>query len=76
MTPYEIRILLMINSSPNWRDNIDVDMHSDLWYETIQKFKEIGFLSLDLDDQGTQRLKIYCEALCNMPLPVQQWVMP
>lgn len=74
MTPYEIKILLAINGSTSWRDNLDDVARTDLWHETIQKFKEADLLGFD--DQCTQRLKVYCAALCDLPLPVVQWVMP
>lgn len=74
MTPYEISILLWINVSPAWRDYVGVDMSTDLWYQTMAKFREMELIGPD--DQPSQKLKVYCNALCNVPMPVLQYVMP
>lgn len=74
MTPYEIKILLWINSSPSWRDQVGVDMTTDLWHSTMEKFRESELIGPD--DQPSQKLRIYCDALCSVPMPVLQYVMP
>jgi len=74
MSPYEIKILLAIYTSPEWRLNINNDTSSDLWYQTMEKFRHLQLLGED--DQCTERLIVYCDALCNIPMPIQQWVMP
>jgi len=73
VSPYEIKILLTIYASPEWRENLDLPIN-DLWYQTIQKFKDDGFLGPE--DQRTEKLIVYCHALCRVPMPVQRWVMP
>lgn len=73
MTPYELKILLEIFVSPAWRDNLAHISATQAWENAIEKFEYLGLLE---DDQASDRLKVYLEAVLELPLPTKKWVMP
>ena len=74
MTLYEIEILLSIYCFENWRFKTSAESGTTLWNSAIQHFKDEGLLGAD--DQRTEKLVVYCKALCAVPMPVASWVMP
>lgn len=76
MSPYKLEILLAIYVSPDWRylTRAEAEAGTEAWHEAIQEFRDNGFLGGH--DQGTEKLKVYCEALMSVPMPVQKWAMP
>ena len=82
MTPLEIHILLHYSHSP--RDFREGDFSAPIVGETITRFAKIGLLkrvpapqvtpSYEIDERG----KVFVEALCTLPLPVEvtTWKMP
>lgn len=74
MSPFEIKMLLAIYVSRSWEDEYRDLWHTDTWAHTVEKFKNDGLISEHR--QATEKLNAYVKALCEMPLPVQVWVMP
>lgn len=74
MTPYELRIMLQIYITTAWRENFsDISQDAQCWINAIEKFEYLGLLE---NDQASDRLKVYMEAIVSLPLPTKQWVMP
>lgn len=74
MSPYQIQIMLTIHVTPSWRDMLEDIPRNRLWYETMEWLKRERFV--EADDTPTDRLHVYCKALCDLPAPVEKWVMP
>jgi hypothetical protein len=77
MTPYEIDVLLWYYTRPG--DHPDVQRDPPVWRPTIQNFIVDGLLSQMVSETSvyvlTDRGAAYCQALQQVPLPEQQWVM-
>jgi hypothetical protein len=83
MSPLEIEILLHYYCLPT--DYRDGDFSAPAVKNAIERFRdELNLLeptqSMDVYHDPhyriTERGRVFVEALCNMPLPVKQWVMP
>lgn len=77
MTPLQIEILMHYHCRAN--DYRDGDFSASAVREAIDGFRGAGLLK----DSGRGRIyepsdgvSLYVEAICSVPLPVQQWVMP
>ena len=80
MTPAQIRILLHHYVTPLAYDGCESD---DFVMGEIKQFEALGMLERrDKWEPShsrfaiTEKGKFYMEALCNVPLPVQKWVIP
>lgn len=76
MTPYEIKLLLWYHVCPDGPPGDE-----PIRKETILQFVADGLLTVELQAdgdliRGTEKLAAYCDALCNVPLPIQKWVIP
>ena len=83
MSPLEIEILLHYYYCPV--DYQGGDISAPAVKNAIERFRdELNLLeptqSMDVYHDPhyriTERGRVFVEALCNMPLPVKQWVMP
>jgi hypothetical protein len=76
MTPYEITMLLEIYCGSDDPSATP----SPLKDETLAKFARFGLTQKASNCargyQATERAKVYIDALCSTPWPVQRWVMP
>lgn len=77
MTPLQIEILLHYHCCPG--DYRDGDFAAPAVREAIDGFRDAGLLK----DSGQGRIyeptdgvRAYVDALCAVPLPVLQWVVP
>lgn len=82
-SPLEIDIALWYYCRPgDWRPhNGDNNEDAPAVKEVFCKFVELGLLRRNncgvfSNYVGTKALHVYVEALCNVPWPVQQWVIP
>jgi hypothetical protein len=76
MSPLVIGILLHHHvSNERYKGN---GYQSLIWRDTMLGLVSDGLLVSvgDEDFLPTERLHAYCEALCRVPLPTQQWVVP
>ena len=79
MSPLKIDILLWYHSR-----HVDYsDLVSSAHQEAICYFLNNGYLIMmepgeefDMSYKPTEKLHFYVEALCNVPEPVQEWVIP
>lgn len=78
MSPLEIRIALhyyaFVDDYRGEESRLKID-------EICNDFVRRGLLRLATTDEhrrfvGTDALNLYVEALCNVPFPVQRWVIP
>lgn len=78
MTPLEISILLHYHTRPG--DFRDGDFGASLVRPTLEAFVDLGLLKRggDRGEQyaATAGCRCYVKALCAVPRPVQQWVIP
>lgn len=81
MTPFEIDILMHYCCSPE--DHSVVSSNPPIWRETLARFVSEGLLEIPDNPseysatyKATDRCRAYIKGLCNVPLPVQKWVMP
>ena len=82
MSPLEIEVALHYFYSPNDHPDIDVPGYQ----QALANFLDNGMLvarDMAEDSQAeaskyksTDRLRVYCEALKKVPLPVKKWVIP
>jgi hypothetical protein len=76
MTPYEIIMLIEIYVGPQEPTAPD----SPLKRQTLERFQQHGLIEGASDCErgyrATERTKVYIDALCETPWPVQKWVMP
>lgn len=76
MTPYEITMLLEIYCGPQEPSAPP----STLRAETLAGFARNGLVESATDCargyRATERAKVYIDALCSTPWPVQKWIMP
>jgi len=70
MTQYEIKLIFRAHAYADFSDTHD---ERPLFRETIFKFYDMGLLE---NGQATDKLHAYCKFLCDMPMPIQQWVVP
>jgi len=73
MSPYQINILLHYHAcADDYKDS------APILPSTIVEFMEMGLLEEHPDEYGrykpTDKLHCYCEKLCSIEMPVQQWV--
>ena len=76
MSPYEIKILLHYHAIRE--DHELAKETSDLACKTFGRFLDSGFLEKSHNDMiysPTEKLHVYVDALCNVPEPVQKWVI-
>lgn len=75
MTPLQIQILMHYN---NW-DFDFYEMYVSTGKDDINHLVTKGYLVKSAGPKDlyepTAKLHAYCEALCNMPEPVQKWVV-
>ena len=83
MTPLEISIALWYHcrNGDFGRFSGDNNYDSPAVQSAFKSFVNRGLLVLnaapnDCIYRGTPALKVYVDALCSVPLPVQQWVIP
>ena len=81
MTPLQISILLHYHCCAG--DFRDGNFNAPVVREVVDGFRESGFLRLTTDDDkrssiylATDKTAAYVNALCDVPAPVQQWVVP
>lgn len=81
MTPFELSILIHYHVSPT--DFRDGDFQAPALREVIDNFAKSGFLRLSMNDEtassiyrATEKTNVFVEALCAVPEPVQQWIIP
>lgn len=85
-TPLEIDIALWYHTRATdygVGNGSDYNFHMPAVQQTFQRFIDAGLLKKhepnpDLPQRyyGTEGLRVYVEALCNMPWPEQRWIMP
>ena len=79
MTPLELSILIHYRGCAN--DFRDGDFSAPAVREAINRFRDVLKL-LELADDPinayilTERGRVFVDALCEIPLPIQAWVMP
>lgn len=76
MTPIGIKILLHYWCSPDqFRDG---DFSPPVVSELLSDFVDAGLLKGNPRDgyEPTEALGVYVEAVCSVPLPMQQWIIP
>ncbi len=79
MSPAQISVLLHYHARPG--DFNNGEMSPSFVDSVIRDFLRSGLLA-EYKDPSSQRYiateatKVYVEALCNVPLPVQKWVIP
>lgn len=85
MSPLEIHIALWYYARPgDYGDGTgDNNFHAAGVQNALQAFVDAGLLkphtpNSDLPQRfhNTEALRVYVEALCRVPLPVQRWVIP
>lgn len=83
MTPLEIDMALWYHCRPGDYDkgNGDNNYHAPAVQAALKDFVSAGLLGLcpagsERAYYGTPALEVYVDALCSVPLPVQQWVIP
>lgn len=78
MTPFELDILLHYYSCAG--DHPVVQNNPPIWSETREMFLKYGLLSIATEGTATykrtERLTVYIDHICSLPLPVQEWRMP
>lgn len=78
MTPFELDILLHYYACCD--DHPVVRNNPPIWAETREMFLSLGLLSVCNEGSATykqtERLVVFIEHICGIPLPVQKWVMP
>ena len=74
MTPAEIKVALDCHTQPEQHcSNPDSRLIAEIYYT----FCIAGLLEPTPEGyKGTEGLTIYVNALCSVPLPVRQWVIP
>lgn len=77
MTPFELSILVhYYGCADDFRDG---DFSAPILRPTIQKMVQDELLAVDGDKRMYKiglRGAVFVEAVCNLDLPVQKWVMP
>lgn len=68
MTPLQIEILMCINEKQ--------DLPSGTRFQDVESLRAEELLPKEYLYPLTERGRVYVEALCKVPLPVQKWVMP
>lgn len=83
MTPLEIDIALWYRCRPGdyGKGHGDHNYGAPAVQAVLKEFVEAGLLALSPAGSeavyyGTNALEVYVEALCAVPLPVQQWIIP
>ncbi len=74
MSPYQLRIILSLHVTPDWKRFCGLDQSTDTWLQTISELREMGLI--DNDEYPTDRLTAFVNAICATPLPIKKWVMP
>lgn len=81
LTPYEIEIVLHYYYSPE--EHPECAGNSPAWRSSVDMLLAEGVLQLRKEPsqygatyESTERSRVYIEALKDVPLPVQKWVMP
>lgn len=76
MTPYEITMLIDIYVSPDFPTAPETPLRA----ETLASFLHAGLIkphdSVARGYIATEKLGVFIDAICNLPLPVQRWAMP
>jgi hypothetical protein len=73
-SPYELEIILWYHSrASDWQY-----MDAPIWRETINKLIKFDLISQSSVTTycATEKLHAYVDGLCNLPLPVQKWIIP
>ncbi len=78
MTPLQIEILLHYHTRPG--DHPDAARPPPPYDDAFNYFLRNGYLipknsATTPGYKATEKLHVYCEALCNVPEPVQKWVI-
>lgn len=61
------------------RHNGDNNFHAPAVMEAIGRFQEAGLLTLTdgiPSYRATPGLAVWVDAICSVPMPIQQWVIP
>jgi hypothetical protein len=75
MTPYEIKLLLDIYTTPDWYSGRD----EPILAETLEKFERVGIIvwgGRNRESKLTSKGRAHVSQLCNLPFPkeLKQWV--
>jgi hypothetical protein len=81
MTPLQIQMLLHFHGCMAPFPNIEYPSQQD----ALEMFRQAEMITIRLADEGgkypqgyalTDRGRAFVEAVCSLPFPVKQWVMP
>lgn len=82
VSPLEISIALHYHCRVDdyGRHNGDNNFDAPAVVDTLARFVEAGLLTVDQDGipsyRATPGLAVWVDAICSVPLPVQQWIIP
>lgn len=74
MTPYEIMIVINAHCSPTQPYD---RRNAPIYAETMANMVTLGlFEEHESGFVPTEKLHVYCKAICLMPMPTQTWTIP
>lgn len=82
MSPLQIKLLLHIYCcrAPFEGPTVGSAPHNEalLWFLKEGLIEKVPELQAENDNgyEVTEKGRFYCEAICNIPLPVTQWILP
>jgi hypothetical protein len=78
-SPHELQVILWYHSRASDWDGMNVP----IWGQTAKKLIHLDLLTEHIPSEidkrhfkPTEKLHAYVEGLCNLPLPIQKWVIP